>query len=185
MYKVIITLILSFSLTAVFAQDYQLVQQESEVMVIGTSNVHDWEAPAEEFSGSAAIEVAEDSLISISELQFTVQAEEINSGKGGMDKRIDDALKINKHPEITYVLSEINEMNDGTLVATGKLTIAGVSKDVQMEVEFELLPDGAILFNGTQNIDMTNYDMSPPTAMFGTIKAGAEVDVRFAAKFAQ
>lgn len=185
MYKLITTLILSLSFTAVFAQNYTLVQEESEVMVIGTSNVHDWEAPAEEFSGVAEIEVADDSLVSISSLNFTVVAEEINSGKGGMDKRIDDALKVKKHPEVSFELSEIAEISNGVLNAKGTLTIAGVTKEVQMEVNYQLLPDGSILFEGTQNIDMTEYEVDPPTAMFGTIKAGEKVDVKFSTKFAQ
>ena len=185
MYKFIATLILTFSAVTVLAQSYSIVQEESEMMVIGTSNVHDWEAPAEEFSGSAEIEVADDSLVTISSLNFTVIAKEINSGKGGMDSRIDDALKVKKNPEISYVLSEINEVKNGALIASGKLTIAGVTKDVQMEVNYELQEDGSVLFEGTQTINMVDYDVSPPTAMFGTIKAGEKVDVKFNVKFAQ
>ena len=181
-FSLITTLLLS---TALFAQTYQIVPEESEVIVWGTSNVHDWEAPAEEFSGSATLEIAEDSLVSISSLEFSVVAEEINSGKGGMDKRIDNALKVNKHKNITFVLTDITDIKSSTLVASGELTIAGVTKNVQMEVEYQLQPDGTITFNGKQNIDMTEFDVDPPTAMFGTIKAGEMVDVEFNAKFAQ
>ena len=181
-FSLLTTLLLS---TALFAQTYTIVPDQSEIIVWGTSNVHDWEAPAEEFSGSATIEIAEDSLVSITGLEFSVVAEEINSGKGGMDKRIDDALKVKKHKNITFVLTEITEMNASTLMASGDLTIAGVTKNVQMEVAYELQPDGTITFNGKQNIDMTEFDVDPPTAMFGTIKAGEMVDVEFNAKFAQ
>ena len=180
--SLITTLILS---TALFAQTYTIVPEESEVIVWGTSNVHDWEAPAEEFTGSAVIEVAEDSLVSISSLQFDVVVKEINSGKGGMDKRIDDALKEKKHPNITFALTEVTEITPSSLIANGDLTIAGVTKNVQMEVAYELLPDGTIVFNGKQNIDMTEFNVEPPTAMFGTIEAGKMVDVEFKAKFAQ
>ncbi len=181
-FSLLTTLLLS---TALFAQTYQIVPSESEIIVWGTSNVHDWEAPAEEFSGSATIEVSGDSLLSISSLQFTVVAEEINSGKGGMDKRIDDALKVKKHPNITFSLSEIQSIGSSSITAAGELTIAGVTKNVQMEVEYQLQPDGSILFNGKQNIDMTEFNVDPPTAMFGTIKAGEKVDVEFNAKFTQ
>ncbi|MDR9416118.1 MAG: YceI family protein, partial [Gracilimonas sp.] len=141
------------------------------------------EAPAEEFSGSATIEVTDDSLVSISSLNFSVTAEEINSGKGGMDKRIDDALKINKHPKINFELSEITEMRNGVLSAIGTLNVAGVTKEVQMEVNYQILPDGSIQFEGTHTIDMTNHEVDPPTAMFGTIKAGAKVDIKFSTKY--
>jgi hypothetical protein len=32
---------------------------------------------------------------------------------------------------------------------------------------------------------MTEFNIDPPTAVFGTIKAGEKVDVEFNAKFAQ
>jgi len=54
-----------------------------------------------------------------------------------------------------------------------------------MDVNYEILPDGSVLFNGTQNINMKDYDVDPPKAMFGAIKAGEEVDVIFDAKFIQ
>ncbi|MGN8224130.1 YceI family protein [Gracilimonas sp. BCB1] len=181
-FSILITLLLS---TTLFAQTYQIVPAESEIIVWGTSNVHDWEAPAEEYSGSANIKVSGDSLISISNLQFTVVAEEINSGKGGMDKRIDDALKVKKHPNITFSLTEIQSIGSSSITANGELTIAGVTKNVQMEVEYQLQPDGSILISGKQNIDMTEFNVDPPTAMFGSIKAGAKVDVEFNAKFSQ
>jgi|AntRauTorckE6833_2_1112554.scaffolds.fasta_scaffold00100_4 polyisoprenoid-binding protein YceI len=186
MYKSISALILTLFLsTAVFAQTYTIVPDESEIIVWGTSNVHDWEAPAEEFSGSATLEVADDSLVSITSLQFSVVAEQINSGKGGMDKRIDDALNVKKHKNITFVLTDITDIESSTLIANGELSIAGVTKSVQMKVEYQLQADGTILFNGKQNIDMTEFNIDPPTAVFGTIKAGEKVDVEFNAKFAQ
>ncbi|WP_421774290.1 YceI family protein [Gracilimonas sp.] len=171
--------------TVLLAQTYQIVPAESEIIVWGTSNVHDWEAPAEEYSGFATVEVSGDSLLSISNLQFTVVAEEINSGKGGMDKRIDDALKVKKHPNITFSLTEIKSIGSSFITANGELTIAGITKNVKMEVEYQLQPDGSILFNGKQHIDMTEFNVDPPTAMFGTIKAGEKVDVEFNTKFAQ
>lgn len=185
MYKVIITLILSFSFATAFAQSYSLVPDQSEVMITGTSNVHDWESDAEEFTGTASIDIQNDSLVSISDLKFNVVVDGIKSGKGGMDKKTYDALNKKKHPNITFVLSDISEINANSLIANGELTISGVTNTIQMEVEYSILPDGTVSFKGTQPINMTNYKVDPPTAMFGAIKAGEEVEVIFDAKFAQ
>lgn len=183
MKKAVITLLMAFSFAAVYAQDYNIVPEESKVLITGTSNVHDWEAPAEEFSGNASIEIVDDTLVSITNLKFNVKVEEINSGKGGMDKRIDGALNMKKHPNITFELTDIEEILDSSLVANGKLTIAGVTNTIQMEVDYEILPDGKISFIGTQPINMRDYKVDPPTAMFGAIKAGELVEVTFDAKF--
>lgn len=82
MYKILITLILSLSTIMLQAQSYSIATDESGVTITGTSNVHDWESTAEQFSGTASIEIEDDSLISISNLKFNVVVDGIKSGKG-------------------------------------------------------------------------------------------------------
>lgn len=185
MYRILITLILSLSSMVLYAQNYSTVTDESQVIINGTSNVHDWESKAEQFSGTATIEIEEDSLISISDLEFNVVVNGIKSGKGGMDSKTYDALNKKKYPNITFVLSEVTSISDSMLTTIGELTISGVTNTIQMEVEYEVLPDGTISFKGTQPIKMTDYNVDPPKAMFGAIKAGEDVKVTFDAKFAQ
>jgi polyisoprenoid-binding protein YceI len=183
MYKVILTLILSLSFSTLFAQSYAVNPEKSEVIITGTSNVHDWESKAEQFTGTASIDIQNDSLISISDLKFEVLVDGIKSGKGGMDKKMYGALNKNKYPNITFVLTEVTELTSHNLAANGELTIAGTTQSIIMEVEYSLLPDGSIVFKGTQPINMEDYKMSPPTAMFGAIRAGAAVEVTFDATF--
>ncbi len=185
MLRILFTFMFAFSTMLVSAQSYSIDVENSKVVIDGTSNVHDWESEAEQFSGNATIEIEEDSLISISDLQFNVVVDGIKSGKGGMDSKTYDALDKKKYPNITFVLSEVTSINDSSLSATGDLTISGVTKSIQMDVEYEIQPDGSVLFKGTQNINMRDYDVDPPKAMFGAIKAGEEVDVIFDAKFIQ
>lgn len=185
MYRVIITLILTFSATALFAQTYTIVPDESEVVITGSSNVHDWESVAEEFSGSASIEIEEGSLVSISDLDFNVVVDGIKSGKGGMDSKTYDALNKKKHPNIVFVLNEITEINEDSLIANGELTISGVTKTISMNVQYEVLADGSVSFKGSKPLKMTDFKVDPPTAMFGAVKAYDDVEVTFDAKFVQ
>ncbi|MDZ7807524.1 MAG: YceI family protein [Gracilimonas sp.] len=185
MLRILITLMFALSSIFVSAQSYNVDIENSKVVIDGTSNVHDWQSEAEQFSGNAMIKIEDDSLISISDLQFNVVVDGIKSGKGGMDSKTYDALNKKKHPNIMFALSEVSSINDSSLTATGDLTISGVTKSVQMDVSYEILPDGSVLFKGTQNINMKDYDVDPPRAMFGAIRAGEEVDVIFDAKFIQ
>ncbi|MEX0845360.1 MAG: YceI family protein [Balneolaceae bacterium] len=180
-----LTIFLTFSVTTLFAQNYSIVTNNSDVTITGTSNVHDWESSADEFSGSATIELEDDSLVSISALEFVVLVDGIKSGKGGMDDKTYDALNKKKYPNIKFILTDIAEIKDTTLIANGKLTIAGVTKTIQMEVNYEVLPNGTVSFKGTEPIKMTDYKVDPPKAMFGAIKAGDNVEVTFDAKFIQ
>lgn len=180
--SIITTLLIS---TALFAQSYTIAPQESKVTVTGTSTIHDWESTAEEFSGSATINMEEGKLVSIEGLTFNVLVEGIKSGKGGMDKKTYDALNEKKHPNIVFKLNEIAEINADSLIANGSLTISGKTNEIQMTVGYELLEDGTITFKGSKALKMTDYNVDPPTAMLGTIKAGNEVEVHFDAKFVQ
>ena len=63
--------------------------------------------------------------------------------------------------------------------AAGKLTVAGVTKDVAFPVEGKLVSDGKMTFAGAYKLNMTEYDMEPPSAMFGQIVTGEEVEIKF------
>lgn len=179
MYRILITLILSISTTVLFAQNYTANADASKVIITGTSTVHDWESEAEEFSGEASIDIEDGLLVSITDLKFSVVVNSIKSGKSGMDKKIYEALNPKRYPSIVFELIEVAEVDENSLVANGILTISGVTNNIRMEVNYEVLPDGAVSFKGTQSIKMTDYKIDPPTAVFGTIKAGDEVKVAF------
>jgi polyisoprenoid-binding protein YceI len=162
-----------------------VAQPESKVTIAGTSTLHDWESEAEEFSGEATILTEDSQLTGIENLTFSVVVDMIKSGKGLMDKKTHGALKEKKNPNITFTLSEVLEMKTDTVLASGDLTIAGVTKTVQMEVAYEVNEDGSVTFKGTQPINMKDFDVDPPSAMLGSIKTGEDVTVTFEAKFIQ
>ena len=66
-----------------------------------------------------------------------------------------------------------------TIRAAGTLKIAGAENPVTMDVVATRLPDGTIKAVGTVPIKMTAFGVKPPSAMFGTIKTGDEVKVKF------
>src|SRR5690606_8343444 len=74
------------------AQTYNLNNASSTLKVEGTSNVHDWEIVAKEQQGKLIAEMDNGQLVKISQLDFTVKAESLKSGKSGMDKNTYKAL---------------------------------------------------------------------------------------------
>ncbi|MEX0610095.1 MAG: YceI family protein [Balneolaceae bacterium] len=185
MKSLVLTLIMLLSTTIIFAQNYTLVQNESEVAITGTSTVHDWESIAETYKGEASIKIEDGKLVSVDNLKFIVEVESIKSGKSGMDKKTYGALNQKKFPYIEFNLTEISEINSDTLTANGDLSIAGTTNKIRMEVAYEVLADGSVKFQGNQPVIMTEYNVSPPSAMLGTIRAGDEIKVKFDTKFAQ
>ena len=59
------------------------------------------------------------------------------------------------------------------------MTIAGVSKEINVTVLGSKNKDGQLQFAGEQKINMSEYGIKPPTMFFGTVKVGDAVTVKF------
>lgn len=177
--------ILLFSLSFVLgltinAQKY-VVSPSSEVSVVGTSSIHDWESEVESVKGSATFNIENGMVTAIPEMDITIKAESIESGKSKMNSLTYEALKTNNFPNILFTLTEVKEISGNKVIAAGDLMIAGVERKVSvqgiMESEGEM-----ITITGAKKIDMTEFDIEPPTAMFGAITVGKEVNILFTLK---
>lgn len=161
---------------------YQL--QDAEMSVAGTSTLHDWESSVNEVDVEAKFVMGNNTLAGIDQLEVTIPAKSITSTKGSlMDNKTWDALKADKHPNITYKLNRVksieNTSSGVTLMLNGALTMAGVTQNIDLKVTGKMQPNGNIVFEGSKKLNMTNYKMKPPTALLGSIKTGEEVTVKF------
>lgn len=181
---------LLFMTAGVKAQSTYQLLPESTMQITGTSTIHDWEADVEELNLNVNLGTITEGAIPssadfIRSLSLTVPVTKIESGKGGMNRKIYDALKEEDHPNIRYqytggkVVSSDTTAGTFTVNATGNLTIAGVTKSVSFPVEGTVTEEGHIRFTGSYGLNMKDYEMDPPTAVFGTIKAGEEVTITF------
>ena len=166
------------------AQMYKLDPSNSTLLVEGTSTLHDWEENAEKLSGSAQMIVEANKLVEIKQLTFKVDVEGLKSEHSGMDTNTYNALNSKKYPEITYELTKINSTKPGekgiVLSTTGQLTIAGSTKNINMDVE---VMEGSVVFAGETTFKMSEYGVEPPTALMGTIKTGDELTIKFKVKY--
>ena len=171
------------------AQTYNLNNASSTLKVEGTSNVHDWEIVAKEQQGKIVAEMDNGQLVKISQLDFTVKAESLKSGKSGMDKNTYKALNTDKHKQITYKLSKVNNIDCTTtgnckVTTSGTLTIAGISKPIDFTFDAKITGD-KITLTGSKALKMSEYKIDPPTAMFGTITTGDQVTIKFQSTFSK
>lgn len=104
-----------------------------------------------------------------------------------MDKNTYKALDTDKHKNITYKLKKVNgiqkKSNDNYQVnTTGTLMIAGGKQDINLN--FNLKTDtNKLVLKGDYKLNMSDYGVEAPTAMFGTIKTGEEVTIKFETQF--
>lgn len=61
----------------------------------------------------------------------------------------------------------------------GMLEIAGKKRQVEIPIAGIVKSNNMLEVKGDYRIDMTQYGVDPPTAMFGTLKTGKDVLVSF------
>jgi polyisoprenoid-binding protein YceI len=165
------------------SQTFKLNNSSSKVEVLGTSNIHDWEVLAKVFKGNLNLEIENGKVEKISQLDFCVTAESLDSGKGGMDKNIYKALNTDKFKTIDYQLVKVKSIDCTSksqckITTSGYLTLAGTKKLIDIDFDLKII-DGNIVLSGNKAIKMSNFNIDPPTALFGTITTGDEVNVKF------
>ena len=106
----------------------------------------------------------------------------IKSEHAKMDKLMAEALKADANSTIRYELTSAALVQSNPTIqldTRGKLTIAGVTRDVAMQVNGTREAAGAYVLTGQIPIRMSDYGIKPPTAMMGTIRTGNDVKVTF------
>jgi polyisoprenoid-binding protein YceI len=171
--------ILALQLNAVHAQTFSV--KTHKFTVKGTSSLHDWQSNVEKIEAKGSFVFANNNLIDVRDVAVKIPVKAIKSPKGKlMDSKTWDAFNYEKYPSITFLLTgrKINA-DKNTLEASGSLTMAGVTKAIELSLAYKVLPGGELQITGTKKIVMSEFKMEPPTAMMGTIKVGDEVEVDF------
>jgi len=174
-----------FSFQVALSQNYILNNNASVLEVHGTSSLHDWTLETEKQSGK--IVIAQSGDLEIKTLSFSVEAESLKSGKSSMDKNTYKALKTEDYKTMTFDLvsvKKIEKLSDKSfkVSTTGKMTIAGVTKNMSIDMILKL-EGNKVLLNGEKSFKMTDFGIDPPKALLGTIKTGDAIKIEFKSVF--
>jgi polyisoprenoid-binding protein YceI len=164
------------------------VSPDSKLWIEGTSTIHDWTCKATSIDAAievdaAAVQLAVSPPKMLKKVLVKVPVKSLKCGHGGMDDNMYKALKADSDPQISYILASFEPANEEAtefmLKTVGTLKIAGTENRLAMDVSAVRLPDGTLKATGTVPIKMTDFGIKPPTAIFGRIKAGDNVKVKF------
>lgn len=186
LYPINMKTIQSFLLTVIFttislqtnAQKNYIVAANSTFEVAGTSTVHDWVMKSTEGTGTANLMVKDSKLAGINSLTVSLLAESLKSYKESMDKVAYEAMDTETHKYIEYVLKSAEKVDDTTWNLTGIYTIAGVSKEYKTQVKITT-NKGSFILQGSNQITFGDFEMTPPKAALGVVKAGKDLTVIF------
>ncbi len=164
----------------------------AKISITGTSTLHEWKVSAGEISGlpeHLALELKEGT--SIDHFSFKIKVSSLDGGRGAaMNKKIRNALKATKHPDIIYTqtlpakIQNLQSDNHFTLTSTGLLQIAGVTKEVIVNVSGQKNSAGKLTFKGSKALKFSDFEIEPPSAMFGQIVCGEDITVHFELAYA-
>jgi len=113
----------------------------------------------------------------------------LHGSSGGMDRDMQNALKVSQYPSIEYVFQQVEQatLEWGApnrharlkLRVIGTLHMAGVGRPITMDVIVERDSRRHFLARAQTALLMTDFGVTPPGALFGLIKADDRVVVVF------
>jgi polyisoprenoid-binding protein YceI len=157
-------------------------KSETTVTIRGTSSLHEWQMQGTTISG--VIETDPETWKNEGQksavVNVTIPVASVRSDHERMDRIMRDTLKTH---DITYAMTSaslLKTSGDSFVVRSGgKLSIAGVTRDVTVDITVQRSGDRRYILTGQTPIRMTDYGMKPPVAMMGTLKTGDQVTVAF------
>ena len=155
----------------------------STVRVSGTSNVHDWTCSTNRVSGSFTGQGTAAALTSVSDLTFTVPVAALDCRNSTMNTNLRRAMNATANPNVRFTMESatVTPAANGrvTVTGNGQLTINGRTRPLRITATGEPGTGGRTRFQGTVPVNMPDYGITPPTAMMGTMRTGARVNVAF------
>ena len=157
---------------------FKLSSSKEVVMnLCGTTPIKNWTMMAHGLSGEAKMTITTDNhLAGIQELNFNLPVHNLKGEESGMDNDAYKALKADQYRDIVFrLISASIEPRDAhhyDVKARGNLTVAGVTREVVLQMAGSPANDGTITFSGSEQVKMSDYNVERPSILFGMIKAG-------------
>ena len=157
-----------------FSQETYTLSDTSTMTIDGSSSLHDWTVTANTLEGTVA-----QNGETVTAVDFSVAVADIVSDRAAaMDSKMYDALKKEEHPKVTFTVKDATANMGENQELKGKLNIAGVENEVSVPAKIAQ-KDGDLHISGEKMIALKDYNIEPPTAMFGSIVVGDDVTVKF------
>lgn len=183
--KFMLVLMLGLFIGNVNSQVVYTPEPDSRLWIEGRSNVNQFECRADSYSGDATI-YDEGNVNEQTEMNLEIEVAGFDCGRDRMNRDFRNALKASSFPKIIFRFGEVLNMqpladDDNTIRfnVMGYLTVAGVTQQITFDMLGYFLSDERIRAVGSKQIKMTDYEVEPPSAMLGLVKAENELTVHF------
>lgn len=163
--------------------------ENSSMTIAGSSTLHGWTVEATEFSVQFSIPdnwfQSDDGWngTDIDTLTVTVPVEHLEGGRRKMNRDLRDALRFENHPQIRFTWDDVRftgqtDMGQSANVS-GIVRVAGEEREIEFDAVISLNEWNQIVAKGSVPMNMRDYNIEPPTALFGVIRTDEEVELVF------
>ena len=171
-----------------FATEQLVTQPQSKLWVEGTSTVKSFQCTVPDFNltvgaeGTGAVTAVLAGQKAVRKVELVVPAAKIECGNGTMNDHMRKALKAEANPTIRFALDSYDvakgaEGVSGTM--KGTLSLGGTQKPIEVRAVASDAGDGALRVVGGYEVALSTYELERPSLMFGRIKVGDKVQVKF------
>ena len=153
-------------------------QSGSRVWVSGTSTVRSWRCESTQVTGSAQAAGTELTQVAQSSGEITIPLSALDCRNGTMNGHMRTALKAAQNPTLRFRATSVAVTSQGAVRMTGPLTIAGQSREVTI-TGTAARENGRLRVTGSKQINMTDFGVTPPRLMAGTMRVNPAVTIGF------
>jgi len=162
------------------------VRPDSRLWLEGSSNLRDWRCEATSLDASVDVDDPQHGAASaidrLRRVQVRVPTHALTCGRSQMDHIMYKALHVDDEPDCRQIVGRFDVVAreaDGSLVMQGALRIAGRERVVRVPIVVQQQSDGVLRAQGALPILMTDYGITPPTALFGVLRTDNRIVVKF------
>lgn len=165
------------------------IEDNSHLQLKGTSNVNVFTCDCEDRYAPQTFEVEQQGETArFHHTSLKINTQKFNCHNGKIDHDMRKALKSDKFPYIQIDLLETRQ--DARHFQTAnrtwfdvqakvKLTICGIAKTKNIPAKAQVLSDNQFRLKGFHPIQMSEFGIDPPQAMFGLIQVNDQIDFHF------
>lgn len=151
----------------------------NSIVVSGTSTLHDWTLTSTDVKISATLQLTEDNQpTELQSLSVVVPTKSLKSGHTAMDRNTYSTIDADRNPTIEFKLLSAT-ISNSVIQCTGQLTVGGTTKKINLDTIFKIDSRQNISCKGSIKMKMTDFNIDPPSFMFGTVTTGDEITITF------
>ncbi|HJP84674.1 MAG TPA: YceI family protein [Gemmatimonadaceae bacterium] len=160
----------------------------SEITIQGTSTLHDFHCKTDKILAYVDVDPSYTKDLTkvakpLVSVKVNIVARTLTCGGGTIDNNMYKTLKTDEFQLIKYTMSGYDLLDATTSSFSantkGTLQIAGQDKAIDFKINASRLAEGKATAEGEETIKLTDFGIEPPSFMFGRLKVGNEIKVKF------